>query len=821
MQISYNWLKEYAGFTHDPHSLATLLTDCGLEVEGLEKRETVRGGLQGVVTAQVLSCERHPEADRLFLTTVDAGQDKPLSIVCGAPNVAAGQKVVVALVGSTLYTPKGELKIHKARIRGQLSEGMICAEDELGLGDSHQGIMVLPPQTPAGMPAAEYFQLSEDWVYEIGLTPNRIDAASHLGVARDIVAVINHRHAGQQLSVLWPETGSFAPDENTLSIPVVIEDPQACPRYASLSIRGVSVSESPGWLKKRLLSVGLKPVNNVVDVTNFVLHELGQPLHAFDAAAIRGGRVVVKKPPKGTVFETLENQKLELTGHELMICNAEEPMCMGGIVGGSGSGVTSDTTDVFLESAYFDPVSIRRSSRHHGLKTEASFRFERGADLGMTLFALKRAAILIREVAGGRIASDVLDVYPNPIEPALVDLSISGVRRLIGQDIPVQEMKHILFNLDFHLLEESQDLLRLRVPAYRVDVTRPADVAEEILRIYGYNQVDIPSKMHSSMVSLPCPDKEQMSNLVSDMLSARGFREIMNNSLTRASYYQGPGFDASRSVDIVNPLSQDLNVMRQSLLFGGLEALVYNQNRQVADMKCYEFGNVYAKDPHREDPRNPLSAYAERMMLSLFLTGRRQPESWQDTDSATGFFDLKASVNAIIHRMGIDGHNLTHDQITAGPVFEYGLGLSFREKFLGSLGLLSAGLSRRFGLRQPVFFAGLEWDVLAGMAAGTGLRVKEVPRFPEMRRDLALLLDKEVSFAAVRQIALANGGEYLRRVGLFDVYEDEAKLGAGKKSYAVSHVFLNEERTLTDAEADRVMDRLGRAYEKELGASIR
>ncbi len=819
MRISYNWLKHYVAYEGSPEALSVLLTDCGLEVEALEKHEAVRGGLRGVVTGKVLSCTPHPNADKLTLTRVDAGEGRILPIVCGAPNVAEGQTVLVALTGSVLHTPAGAVTIKKTNIRGEVSEGMICAEDELGLGDSHEGIMVLPGDVPAGMDAAEYFNLDNDWIFEIGLTPNRIDAASHTGVARDVAAVVNHQQGKKALSVTWPDVSGFKPDNTGVLIPVAIEDPDACMRYSSLTISNIDVRESPGWLQDKLKAIGLKPVNNVVDITNFVLHELGQPLHAFDLEAVDGDQVIVKKSPKGTVFETLDEEKLELTGDDLMICNRKEPMCMGGILGGIRSGVTESTRAIFLESACFDPVTIRRSSKHHGLKTDASFRFERGADPDMTVFALKRAAMLIKEVTGGIITSGVHDVYPKKIRPASFKVNYANIRTLIGKDIPAKQIQSILTDLDFEIMASTGETLSVRVPTYRVDVTREADVVEEILRIYGYNNVDVPEKMHASIVVSPKPDKEQFQNAVSDMLTARGFNEIMNNSLTKATYYQGRGCDAGRSIPIQNPLSQDLNVLRQTLLHGGLESIAYNRNRKIQDMKLYEFGNVYEKTTGK-DHSGPLEGYRERMLLALFMTGKRQPESWHEPASMLDFFDLKNAVYTILQRMGVHARMIKTESVRAPERFAYGTDLFVEGKHLARMGLLSKELTQTADIRDEVLYAMIEWDTLIQIAGKQPLIYREVPRFPEVRRDLALLLDARVPFSDIEQIAGRVEKKILKEVNLFDVYKDE-KLGQNKKSYAVSFVFQDENKTLTDKEVDRIMEKLARAFTQKLEAIIR
>lgn len=820
MKISYKWLKEYVRFEEGPDELGKLLTDSGLEVEGIEKFESISGNLQGVFTGLVLSCEKHPEADRLTLTKVDTGGDAILSIVCGAPNVRPGQKVLVATVGTTLNTASGELVIKKAKIRGQASEGMICAEDELGVGTSHDGIMVLPDDTPIGVRASDFFGLEEDWVFEIGLTPNRIDAASHVGVARDVVAVLNHQGKQNKYSVSMPAVASFKADHTGLMIPVVIEDQDACNRYCGVTISDVVVQESPGWLKNRLRAIGQKPINNVVDITNYVLHELGQPLHAFDVSSIEGRKVVVKKPEPGTKFLTLDKEELELTGDDLMICNAKEPMCMAGILGGLNAGVTMKTTHVFLESAWFSPVTIRKSSNFHGLKTDASFRFERGADPNMAPLALKRAAMMIKDIAGGSISSGMVDVYPVKKDRVQLTLHYHTVDSLIGKTIPRQEISGILSDLDFEIHQQSVHSLVLSVPAYRVDVTREADVVEEVLRIYGYNNIELPGKLHSSLVLSPKPDKEKLQNVISDMLVSRGFFEIMSNSLTKGTYYESDGFSAERSVYILNPLSQDLNVMRQSLLFGGLEAIVYNQNRRVSDAKLFEFGNVYWRSEDSDREASLLKGFGERMMLGLFLTGRSQPESWSVQETQVSFFDLKNAIDSIVKRLGISGRSfqLVHDE-NAG-VFAYQQSMVYKGRETIIAGLLSNALTKRFDIRQQVFAAFIDWEHLIHLSGKQSLLYSEIGKFPEVRRDLALLVDVDTSFAAIEKLAFETERKKLKEVGLFDVYQDD-KLGKSKKSYAVSFVLQDESKTLNDKEIDGVMDRLSLAFQEQLGASIR
>lgn len=817
MLISYNWLKSYADFDLTPDDLSVLLTDSGLEVESLEKHESIRGGLQGVVSGHVLTCEAHPRADRLSLTRVDVGPGDPLPIVCGAPNVKAGQKVLVALEGTTLYFNNEELTIKPVRIRGEESRGMICAEDELGLGSSHDGIMVLDEDTPVGVAAAKLFDVYEDWIFEIGLTPNRIDAASHIGAARDVVAVINHQIKQKKINIKWPDTATFKPDNTNLTIPVTIEDPDACPRYSSLTISGVHVKESPEWLKNKLIAVGQKPINNIVDVTNFVLQEVGQPLHAFDVDAIKGNRVVVRKPGKNTVFETLDEEKIKLTGNDLMICNAEDAMCMGGILGGIQSGVTAKTTDVFLESACFDPVTIRKSAKHHGIKTEASFRFERGSDPGITLFALKRAALLIKELAGGEISSEISDVYPGEKPPLQLEVKLEDINRLIGKQIPSDEVRNILEDLDFAIQADTGKTYQLIVPSYRVDVTRTADVVEEVLRIYGYNNVEIPEKMNASIVMSPKPDKEMLQNMVSDLLSYRGFNEIMNNSLTRETYYRKHNLHPDRLVHILNPLSQDLNAMRQTLLFGGLESILYNLNRKVHDMKLYELGQTYFLDSRQ--PGSALPPYHEKQCLALFMTGRVQSESWYADDRPHTFFDLKDAVVAVFKKMGVTENQLHIRQDISVFPFMFASALLVDDKQVGVIGKVNPTVLREFDIKQDVFYGEVDWEFLVNIGSKRHLIYTDVPKFPAVRRDLALLLHADTNFADVKNIAMQTEKKLLKEINLFDVYQDD-KLGKNKKSYAISFVF-QADKTLTDKEIDKVMNKLTKAFEQKLFASIR
>lgn len=820
MKISLNWLRDYIKTEEGPDEIARLLTGTGLEVESLEKVEPIKGGLKGVVIGEVITCQKHPEADRLSLTTVNTGTEI-VPIVCGAPNVAQGQKVLVATVGATLYPLSGEpFQIKKAKIRGQESYGMICAEDELGLGTSHDGIMVLDNNAPVGMAASAYYEIQEDYCIEIGLTPNRIDAASHMGVARDLAAVLSHNHQNR-FQISRPPVNHFKADENTSPVTITIQDPSACPRYTGVSLTGVKVEESPAWLKNRLRTLGLKPINNVVDITNYVLHETGQPLHAFDASTITGNRIIVRKPERDTPFVTLDETEVKLNGNDLMICNEKEPMCMAGILGGMDAGVNQNTTSIFLESAYFEPSGIRKSSKYHGINTDSSFRFERGADPQMTVYALKRAALLIKEIAGGKITSEVLDVYPNPVVPSRINFLYETADRLIGKQIPQNVIKNILASLDFTFLEESQQALLLEVPPYRVDVTREADVVEELLRIYGYNNVELPGNLHSSIVASPKPDKEKLQNIASDFLSSRGFNEIMNNSLSRASYYQNEMFRAASVVNILNPLSQDLGVMRQTLFFGGMETIAWNQNRKVQDLKIYEFGNVYFKeDSAQKEDSLKLPGYREQRMLAVFITGNFQSESWYRKQNTATLFDLKAEVLELLVRMNIPVKEAVMEEIHKEAYWEAGLRYKVKEQVLFELGEVTRSLLKAFDVKQDVFYAAINWELALQLQNSQPIRYREISKYPEVRRDLALLINKDVKFSDIEKIAFTTERKILKKVILFDVYRDE-KMSPGMKSYAVGFTLLDENKTLTDKDIDKSMERIAGALQKELNATIR
>jgi phenylalanyl-tRNA synthetase beta chain len=820
MKISYNWLKRYTDIDLEPEELSKLLTNCGLEVESWEAFETVKGGLKGVVIGKVMECTKHPNADKLSLTKVDVGSGRLLSIVCGAPNVAEGQTVPVALVGAVMHDGDKRFEIRETKIRGEFSEGMICAEDELGIGTDHAGIMVLDPAAKIGMPASEYFGITSDVVFEIGLTPNRTDATSHIGVARDIVAVLNNRQDEKKYSLKWPGVNHFTTDNHDLEIPVVVEDPDACPRYSGVTLTGVKVGPSPVWMKNLLLAAGIRPINNIVDITNFVLLEVGQPLHAFDAKYIEGKKVVVRKARKGEKFITLDEIERELSSGDLMICNASEGMCIGGVFGGLTSGVTENTTDIFLESAHFNPASIRKTSRFHGLQTDASFRFERGSDPNITVWALKRAALLIRELAGGKISSEIVDVYPEPVGNKLVTISYKNIDRLIGKSLEHHLIANILQDLGMQIVKEQPGGLVLSVPTFKVDVTREADVIEEILRIYGYDNVEMPGSLRSSLSFAITPDAEKLRNLVSDMLTAKGFTEIMNNSLTRSRYAaEVAGFNPEENVKILNPLSSDLDVLRQSLLFGGMESVLYNMNRKITDLKIFEFGRMYRYDSEADTSRNALKSYKEYEHLALWMTGNQQPESWKSDHSRVDFYDLKAITEAILTRLGFDMLKL-EKQAIEGDIFAYGMRYGTKEKVFAEFGQLDKEVLKVWDIRQEVFYADFRWENILKATTLHSVKYSGVPKFPEVRRDLALVLDKHITFSELEGAAYEAERRLLRAVNLFDVYAGD-KVPAGKKSYAISFILRDDEKTLTDAMIEKTMERILKAFEEKFGATIR
>ncbi len=819
MKLSYSWLKQYIDMDVDPHELSAILTDIGLEVEGFETFQSIKGGLEGIVIGEVMTCERHANADKLSVTTVDVGTGKLLPIVCGAPNVAKGQKVLVATVGTTLYDGEESFKIKKAKIRGEVSEGMICAEDELGLGNSHDGIMILPAEVKPGTPANKYFNIETDYIYEIGLTPNRADAASHIGSARDLVAGLNRYFKTRSYALKLPSVDDFKVDNHDLDIDVVVEDQQACPRYSGITLKDIQVKESPEWLKTRLNSIGIRPINNVVDITNFVLQETGHPLHAFDAAKIKGNKVVIKKLADQTPFITLDETERKLHPDDLMICNEAEGMCMAGVFGGADSGVTDQTTSVFIESAYFDPRHVRKTSKRHALQTDASFRFERGADPNITLYALKRAALLIKALAGGTISSEIKDVYPQPIEKWTIDVSYAHVDRLIGNSIEHEIIKEIVQDLEMEIIEDREDGLKLLVPTFKVDVTREVDVIEEILRIYGYNQIKFEDKIHSSVSLRPKPDLEKIQNEISDYLVAKGFAEMMNNSLTKSEYIdQSKVLEAKNSVQLLNPLSKDLNIMRQSLMFGGLEVIAYNQNRRIQDIKIFEFGKTYFKKDHYDKSKGVKNYYEEKH-LSLFATGRLEQENWNASNGKADFYFVKGLAEGIMAKLGIERNKLKAEEME-NDHFRYALQLKSGDKTLLQIGSVSHQWLKSLDIKNEVFVADFNWDTLISLLPAHEVKYKAVSKFPAVRRDLALVVDKKVAFEDLKKLAFATERKLLQSVGIFDVYEGD-KIPEGKKSYALSFVLQDKTKTLTDKVIEKTMRRLQQAFEKEMTAGLR
>ena len=818
MKISYNWIKDYLNIDIDPNKLSEILTGIGLEVEGVEEWESVKGGLKGVVIGEVLTCKKHPDADKLSITTVNIGLSEPLQIVCGAPNVAAGQKVPVATIGTTVYKGDQSLEIKKSKIRGEFSEGMICAEDELGLGSGHEGIMVLDNNAKPGTPADEYFGIGHDTIYEIGLTPNRIDSGSHYGVARDLAAYLN-LNTGNGFRAVRPSVDDFRSDSNNSGFEVIIENSIDCPRYSGITISDVKIAESPEWLKTRLRSIGLNPISNVVDITNFVQHEIGQPLHAFDADRISGKKVIIRNLPDKTKFITLDEAERNLTSRDLMICNEEEGMCIAGVFGGIKSGVTSSTKNIFLESAYFNAVSIRKTSKRHGLQTDASFRFERGTDPNITIWALKRASMLMKEIAQGKITSEIIDVYPAKIENAKTEVSFGNIDRLIGRHIDKETILKILGLLDFKILTTDDDIMLLEVPAYRVDVKLEADVIEEILRIYGYNNIEIGSHVNSTLTYTAKPDKEKVVNTISDMLSANGFAEIMCNSLNPASWYEeSDDFDPGQLVRLANPLSSDLNAMRQSLIYGGLNSVMWNINRQCYDLKFYEFGNCYFKVTN-EHKVPAVEDFSERTSLDLFLTGKTGRESWNHKTNPTDFFHIKSATEMVLSRLGIDTSSLMNGESTK-KYFAESITYMLDNRLVAETGRISKSYLARFDIGQDVYYSHIDWDLIMKMIRKNIISYSELPKYPSVRRDLAILIDKNVTFRQIKEIAFRTERNVLHEVGLFDVYESDT-LGTNKKSYAVSFILRDNLKTMTDKNIEKVINNLIRAFETELNAKIR
>ena len=816
MKISYNWLKDYFKIYLKPEKVAEILTSIGLEVEGLEQWESLKGGLNGVVIGKVLTCSKHPDADKLSVTTVDINNGEPLHIVCGAPNIAAGLVVPVATIGTILYKGEEQFEIKKSKIRGELSEGMICAEDELGLGTSHDGIMILDPVATIGSPASDYFNIINDTVFEIGLTPNRIDSVSHFGVARDLAAYLNLK---QPCSAQLPSIETYKTDNNEKTYQIIIESPKDCPRYTGLTISGVKINESPEWLINRLRAIGQNPINNVVDITNYVLHEIGQPLHAFDADKIDGKKVIIKTLPEKSKFFTLDGVERELSSRDLMICNEKEGMCIAGVFGGIKSGVTGETKNIFLESAYFNPVTIRKTSKRHGLQTEASFRFERGSDPEITVWALKRAALMIKDIAGGKISSEVIDVYPEKINNVKIEVIFKNIDRLIGKIIDKETINKILKSLDINIISETETGMMLEIPLYRVDVTREADVIEEILRIYGFNNIETTNHVNSTLTFIEKPDKEKIINTVSNLLSDNGFAEIMCNSLNPLSWFdQNPDFDPTTLVKISNPLSNDLNVMRQSLLFGGLSSVIWNINRQNTDLKLYEFGNCYFFNKEKVTSRS-VDKYSENKDLDLFITGNRDKQSWNLKSSRTDFYTMKSFVEMTLSRLGLDQNSLTHSESNK-QYFAESVTYSANNKLIAETGRISKRYLNKFDIKQDVYYAHIEWDLLFKTIKNNKIVYSELPKYPSVRRDLALLLDKSIKFSQIRELAIRTEKNILKEVLMFDVYENES-LGKDKKSYAISFILRDDRNTLTDKSIDKVVNNMIRVFEKELGAQIR
>lgn len=820
MNISYKWLKEYVDFSLSPQEVCDALTSEGLEVGALEEVQSIRGGLKGLFVGKVLTCDMHPDSDHLHVTTVDLGHGETRQIVCGAPNVAAGQKVMVADLGCVLYDGDKEFAIKKSKLRGVESNGMICAEDEIGVGSSHDGIIVLPEDAEIGMPAAEYYNLESDWLIEVDITANRADALSHWGVARDLYAWLKQN--GYETSLHRPSDETFVVDDETLPIDVEIVNKEACKRYACVSITDCEVKESPEWLKNKLNTIGVRPINNIVDITNYVMMAYGQPLHCFDADMVKGHRIVVKTMPEGTPFITLDGEEHKLSERDLAICNAEDPMCIAGVFGGKGSGTYDNTRNIVLESAYFHPTWIRKSARRHGLSTDASFRFERGIDPEGVIYALKQAALLCKELSGGKISMQIKDVYPEKIENAKVDLGYSYVNRLVGKDIPAETIKSIVTSLEMKILEENVDGLKLEIPAYRVDVQRPCDVVEDILRVYGYNNVEIPTQLKSSLVVKGDEDKKHvLANLVGEQLLGCGFNEILNNSLTKSAYYDKlQSYPTENLVRIMNPLSSDLNVMRQTMLFGGLESIAYNVNRRNPNLKFFERGNVYTFSPDKQNADNPMAAYKEENMIALWVTGKRVAGSWAHADEQSTFFELKAYVMNILSRIGVPFGMLMFKDST-GDIFSKATVIENRGgKKLVEMGLVSKAILKSAGIDQEVYYAELNWTALMKTIKKQKVEYREISKYPAVSRDLALLIDKNVEFVTIESVAYRSEKKLLRKVELFDVYEGK-NLPEGKKSYAVNFILQDEQKTLNDKQIDSIMNKIIANLKKEIGAELR
>ncbi len=820
MNISYNWLKEYVDFDLTPEEVAAALTSIGLETGSVEEVQTIKGGLEGLVIGEVLTCEPHPNSDHMHVTTVNLGQGEPVQIVCGAPNVAAGQKVVVATLGTKLYDGDECFTIKKSKLRGVESNGMICAEDEIGIGTDHAGIIVLPENAVPGTPAKEYYNIKSDYVLEVDITPNRADACSHYGVARDLYAYLVQN--GKQTTLKRPSVEAFAVDNHDLDIQVTVENTEACPRYAGVTVKGVTVKESPEWLQNKLRLIGLRPINNVVDITNYIVHAFGQPLHCFDADMIKGGEVVVKTMPEGTPFVTLDGVERKLSERDLMICNREEAMCIAGVFGGLNSGSTEATKDVFLESAYFHPTWVRKTARRHGLNTDASFRFERGIDPNSVIYCLKLAALMVKELAGGTISCDIKDVCSADFSDFRVDLPYEKVHALVGKTIPAETIKSIVSSLEMKIVEETSEGLVLDVPPYRVDVQRDCDVIEDILRIYGYNNVEIPSALKSCLTVKGEHDKSnKLQNLIAEQLVGCGFNEILNNSLTRAGYYDGlESYPSKNLVMLMNPLSTDLNAMRQTLLFGGLESIAHNANRKNADLKFFEYGNCYYYHEEKKNPEKALAAYTEDYHLGLWVTGKKVANSWAHADEDSSVYELKAYVENIFSRVGLQMRDLVVG-VQDSDIYAASLAVYTRGgKLLASLGIVSHKILKGFDIDNEVYFADINWKELLKAIRNVKVNYVELTKFPAVKRDLALLIDKKVQFAEIEKIAYETEKKLLKEVSLFDVYEGK-NLEAGKKSYAVSFMLQDENATLNDKQIDKIMQKLIKNLETKLDAKLR
>ena len=821
MNISYNWLKDYLTFDMKADEVAAALTSIGLETGSVEEIETIKGGMKGLVIGEVLTCRKHPDSDHLHLTTVNIGADEPLSIVCGASNVAVGQKVVVATIGTVLYDGDKEIKIKKGKIRGEESYGMICAEDEIGLSSDHSGIIVLPTDVQVGTPAKTYYRIENDFVLEVDITPNRVDGTSHWGVARDLAAFL--KQADIPFELKKPSVDSFQTDDSTTPVTVEVKNAEACIRYSGVTIKNVSVKESPDWLKNRLKAIGLRPINNVVDITNYVMHELGQPLHAFDAAKIKGNKVVVSVLSEGTKFVTLDGIERTLTDQDLMICNAEEPMCIGGVFGGLDSGVTEHTQDVFLESATFNPSWVRKTARRFGLNTDSSFRFERGLDPNQTVYVLKRAAMLIKELAEGRICGAIQDVYPVPMTPFEVELKYQKINTLIGKAIPAETVKNILSSLEIEIVAETPESLSLRVPVYRYDVRRDVDVIEDILRIYGYNRIECSDYVHSSLCYQTSTDRSyKLENIISEQLCGAGFNEILNNSLTKSAYYDKlTTCPATRCVTLKNPLSADLNVMRQTLLFGGLQSVAFNINHKYKNIRFFEFGNCYSKNEENYKKEEILSEYQEDYRLGLWISGKRVENSWAHADEDDSFFELKAHVENVLRRFGIPADSLTWSSIS-NDIFAAGMAIATKSgQPLGVLGIVHENILKMTDINHEVYFAELFWNQLTMGIPKKRITFSEISKFPEVKRDLALLADKNITFADIKKTAMECERKLLKNIVLFDVYEGQSLTNTGKKSYAVSFYLQDKEKTLNDVQIDAIMSKIQSNLEEKLGIQLR